>query len=136
MTILGLKKVKIEEAEYNTLMIPLDVLLAQCEFSFTRSSGPGGQHVNKTDSAVLLIHKPTGIQLKVQEFRSQYQNKQRALERLQELLQERQEAARRKLAEKYFKTKPKKRPRSLKEKILRTKKIVSQKKKLRANKDY
>jgi peptide chain release factor len=106
-------------------------LLAQCEFSYTRSSGPGGQNVNKTDSAVILRHKPTGIKIKVQEYRSQYQNKQRALERLQELLNERQLTEHRRQAQVRFKNKPKKRPRRLKEKILRAKKIVSQKKRYR-----
>jgi protein subunit release factor B len=45
------------------------------EESFIRSSGPGGQHVNKTSTCVRLVHRPTGLSVKVQESRSQGLNR-------------------------------------------------------------
>jgi len=64
----------------------------------TRSGGPGGQHVNTTDSAVQVTHLPTGIMVKCQEGRSQGKNKERALQILRAKLLE---AKVREEAEKY-----------------------------------
>jgi len=57
-------------------------LLADCEAKRTRRSGPGGQHRNKTDTAVVLTHRPTGVTAEGSERRSQKENHSLALKRL------------------------------------------------------
>ena len=59
-----------------------EALLAQCEVDRFRASGPGGQKRNKTDSAVRLRHRPTGLTGEANESRSQHENRARALRRL------------------------------------------------------
>ncbi len=56
-----------------------------------RASGPGGQHVNRTESAVRVTHLPTGLQAAASEERSQHRNRKLALARLQRKLQEKEE---------------------------------------------
>ncbi len=56
---------------------PADIIMESC-----KSSGAGGQHINKTESAVRLTHKPTGIVIDCQEERSQFKNRDKALKML------------------------------------------------------
>lgn len=64
------------------------------EESFARSSGPGGQHVNKVSTAVTLRHTATGIAVTVQDSRSQARNRDLARERFIEALEARRLATR------------------------------------------
>lgn len=59
-------------------------LLRECEVETFRASGPGGQHVNRTESAVRLHHRPTGLTVTCREERSQHRNKATCLRRLRE----------------------------------------------------
>jgi len=62
--------------------IPTDDLLRDCEVVRTRRSGPGGQHRNKVETAVVVEHRPTGLRAEASERRSQVQNKAEAVRRL------------------------------------------------------
>lgn len=62
--------------------VPVANLLADCEFRRTRRSGPGGQHRNKVETAVVVEHLPTGIRAEANETRSQDTNRQKAIHRL------------------------------------------------------
>ena len=98
-------------------------LLKECNVDTFRAGGKGGQHLNKTESAVRMTHLPTGTVVSCQDERSQYQNKRKCLLQLREKL----------VALNYRPPKriPTRKPRSAKEKILETKRNQSQKKQLR-----
>jgi len=98
-------------------------LLSSCDVDTFRSGGKGGQHQNKTESAVRLVHCPTGITAVCRDERSQHQNKLRCLEILEG-----------KLAKLHEKPKPRIAtgvPQRQKTKRRETKKLRSRKKQMR-----
>lgn len=62
--------------------LPVDQLLAVCRIETTRRSGPGGQHRNKVETAVVVEHLPTGLRGEASERRSQLRNRHTAIQRL------------------------------------------------------
>ena len=100
-----------------------DELLKECNVNTFRASGKGGQHLNKTDSAVRMTHFPTGLIVTCQDERSQYQNKRKCIIQLRRKLEA--------LNYRPPKRIPTRKPRAAKLKILETKKKQSIKKQLR-----
>ena len=112
----------------------LDIREADLEETFTRSSGPGGQHVNKVSTAVTLRHRPSGISVTVQDSRSQAVNRKLARERLLDAIEGAQQERRAAEIAEREKMRRRKSPRPavLKAKILEAKRKRGQLKRQRA----
>jgi protein subunit release factor B len=110
---------------------------AELEETFSRSSGPGGQNVNKVSTRVTLRHLPTNISVTVQDSRSQAFNRELARERLLSALQqrERQAADAARHSREKLRRQTAKRPRAAKNRMLEAKRHRSSIKKERRRRD-
>ncbi len=99
-------------------------LLGECEVETFRSGGPGGQYVNKVETAVRLRHTPSGIVVTCREARTQHRNKMICLEKLREAVK--------RLSHRPAKRIPTRRTRAAKERTLKAKARHSQLKRLRS----
>lgn len=73
--------------------IAVEIKEADLKIETIKSSGAGGQHVNKTESAIRLLHKPTGIVIECQDERSQFKNRDKAMKLLRTKLYDMQQSA-------------------------------------------
>ncbi len=112
----------------------LGVLAEDLVESFSRSGGKGGQNVNKVETSVTLIHRPSGVSVRCQEARSQGQNRFLARLRLVEKLEslKREEKAREKSAIEKIRRQKRARPKASKARVLKDKRHRAVVKKFRA----
>lgn len=114
-------------------MLRLKIFEKDIKETFVRSSGPGGQNVNKVSTCVVLIHGPTKIQVKCSHERSQGLNRYKARRLLIAKIQQKRRQAKQKEIDERQKKKRQNRKRSkaAKERMLESKKETSKKKKAR-----
>src|SRR5690242_11633631 len=123
-----------KEDQLTQRMAALGVRESDIEESFVRSGGHGGQNVNKVATCVMLLHRPSGVQVKCQETRQQGMNRFIArkllLEKIESMRRERANAERARIEK--ARRQKRKRSRASKERMLAGKARQSEKKQLRA----
>jgi protein subunit release factor B len=123
----------ISATDFATRLARLGLSEADIDERFARSSGPGGQHVNKVSTSVTLRHVPSGTSVTVQDSRSQAMNRQLARQRLIDALEEarRTEKADQRSAREKIRRQNRPRPKGVKRRMVDNKKKRGAVKKLR-----
>ena len=108
-------------------LLKLGIREEDLDEQFVRSSGPGGQHVNKVSTCVVLVHRPSGLTVRCQQARSQGLNRFLARRRLAEKMEERLlgRASQRQQEIEKIRRQKRRRSRRAKEKMLRDKHLRS-----------
>lgn len=122
---------------HSEALVHLGYRVTDCRESFVRSSGHGGQNVNKVSTCVVLVHEPTGTTVKMMRFRTQAENRRAAWALLVEKLRAGREGEkRRRQAERELvRRRNRPRPRGLKLRLLEAKRRRGRTKVLRARPD-
>lgn len=121
------------DEKFRARLKALGILADDLVETFARSSGPGGQNVNKVSTACTVRHVPTGASVTASDSRSQFQNRQLALERLLDVFEKQREEKRQQRLAEISKTRRQKakRSRGTKRKLVEGKRKRGETKKLR-----
>ena len=135
---MGISTVGEREKDLNKKMRRLKIFKKDIKETFIRSSGPGGQNVNKVSSCVEMVHIPTGIRVKCQAARTQNANREKAIKLLVDKIEKKMNEHKQQsiYAKAKISRQNRKRTKAKKEEILQGKHRRSEKKESRKRIDY